>query len=288
LREEESKDSSVSLFNDEAQLRDAEEWLLRIDYSASKDSPIKERQSHRLAQVKGLLTSILPDVTNIRITQPTEERPTPTVEFETFSGWVPLRALGHGYRSMIAWMVDFASRMVERYPDSPNPLAEPAVVLVDEIDLHLHPKWQRELTGHLLRLFPNTQFIVTAHSPLIIQAAGDVGVKVNIAVLRKEGDHVVIDNDVEAIRGWRVDQILTSDLYDLPTARPAGFDQKLARRQELLTKPTLTQAEQDEAAKLEQEIGVLPGGETADEAKRMMRILEESNDLLKKYGGQGP
>jgi AAA domain, putative AbiEii toxin, Type IV TA system len=42
---------------------------------------------------------------------------------------------------------------------------EPAIVLVDEIDLHLHPKWQRQLIGFLTERFPNTQFIVTAHSP---------------------------------------------------------------------------------------------------------------------------
>lgn len=53
--------------------------------------------------------------------------------------------------------------MVDRHPDSPNPLAEPAVVLVDEINLHLH-RWQRTLIGFLTERFPNTQFIATAHS----------------------------------------------------------------------------------------------------------------------------
>src|SRR5207247_4303505 len=66
---------------------------------------------------------------------------------------------------------DLASRLVERYPDSPDPLAEPAVVLVDEIDLHLHPQWQRKLMGFLSARFPSTQFIATAHSPLVVQAA---------------------------------------------------------------------------------------------------------------------
>ena len=175
--------------------------------------------SHRIAK------SILPETEEIRFTQPTDVRPTPSVEFLTPYGWVPLRSLGHGYRTLIAWMVDFAGRMMERYPESPNPLGEPAVVLVDEIDLHLHPSWQRKLIHHLNDLFSNTQFIATAHSPLIVLGAGDA----NIAVLRREGDHVVIDNDFEAIRGWRVDQILTSDLFDLPTARPPEFDAMLAQ-----------------------------------------------------------
>src|SRR5207245_6221696 len=131
-------------------------------------------------------------------------------------GCVARRQLGYGYRTLIAWMVDFASRMVERYPDSPDPLAEPAVVLVDEIDLHLHPSWQRQLLGHLTRCFPNTQFVATAHSPLIVQAASSVNA--NLAVLRREGDHVVIDNHPQAIRGWSLDHVLTSDFFNLPSA----------------------------------------------------------------------
>ncbi len=69
------------------------------------------------------------------------------------------------------------------------------MVLVDEIDLHLHPRWQRDLIGFLTARFPNAQFIATDHSPLIVQAAADA----NIALLRREGDHVVNDNNPETI-----------------------------------------------------------------------------------------
>ena len=164
--------------------------------------------------VKALLVRLLPDVLSIRFVAPHEVMPTPAVQFQTPDGWVNLRELGYGYRMVIAWIVDLASRMVERYPESLDPLSEPAVVLVDEIDLHLHPKWQRDLIGFLTERFPNAQFVVTAHSPLIVQAAD----KANIAVLKREGDHVVIENSPDTIRGWRVDQILTSDLFGLETA----------------------------------------------------------------------
>jgi predicted ATP-binding protein involved in virulence len=158
-------DAARSLFHDDAELRNAEEWLLQLDYSASKESEIQQQQKKRIAQVKGLLKEILPEVEDIRFTEPTKERRSPIVEFQTPYGWVSLRQLSYGYRTLIAWMVDFASRMVERYPDSPDPLAEPAVVLVDEIDLHLHPTWQRSLIGYLTERFPNTQFIATATAP---------------------------------------------------------------------------------------------------------------------------
>ena len=146
-----------------------------------------------------------------------------------------LPSLGLGSRTLIAWMADLASRMVERYPDSADPLAEPAIVLVDEIDLHLHPKWQRQLVGELTKRFPAAQFIVTAHSPLVVQAAEDA----NLAVLRRQGDRVAIDNDVDQIRNWRLDQIYTSELFGLPSARPPRFDAAMKRREEILSKPVI-------------------------------------------------
>ena len=218
----------------------AEEWLLRLDYSASKSADSPGVLKLQKAAPRAGHQSPHQDPARCRrgpFHLPDEGRTsTPACEFKTPYGWVPLRQLGYGYQTMIAWIVDFASRMVDRYPDSPDPLAEPAVVLVDEIDLHLHPKWQRELIGFLTERFPNTQFIATAHSPLIVQAAGDA----NIALLRREGDHVVIENDPETIHGWSIDQILTSDLFGLKTARPPDLEDLLQRRKELLTQPRLT------------------------------------------------
>jgi predicted ATPase len=284
LDRRESDDATKSLFQDEAELINAEEWLLRIDYSASKPSEIQDQEQERLERVKHLLINILPDVKKIRFLPPSVRHRNPQVEFQTSDGWVPLRYLGYGYRTLITWMVDLASRMADRYPDSQDPLAEPAVVLVDEIDLHLHPRWQRELIRYLTDRFPNTQFIVTAHSPLIVQAAS--GVDANIALLKREGDHVVIENDVDVIRNWRVDQILTSDLFGLPSARPPELDKPLARRKELLAKPKLTKAEKAELARLEETIGTLPTGETAGQSREILDLVQESHRLLKEQRGR--
>ncbi len=101
-------------------------------------------------------------------------------------------------------MTDLANRLSERYSESDNPLSEPAIVLVDEIDLHLHPRWQKSIIRHLTDIFRQTQFIVTAHSPLIVQSAQDA----NIVLLRREGDQVIIHNnkDREIVRGCRLDR----------------------------------------------------------------------------------
>lgn len=275
-------DGTASLFSDDAPLINAEEWLLQSDYAALTESPLQERARKRRDDVVDVLIQLLPDISKIRFVRPTVERMNPGVEVKTPYGWVSISGLSLGYRTLIAWIVDLAYRMFQRYPDSANPLAEPAVVLVDEIDLHLHPKWQRTLISYLTERFPNTQFIVTAHSPLIVQAASDA----NIVLLRREGDHVIIDNDVEAIRGWRIDQVLTSDLFGLETARPPEFEDLLKERNKILGKSKLTKTDERRLKQLDASIGNLPAGETPEDAKAM-EIIRRAAEVLKKQGAAG-
>jgi energy-coupling factor transporter ATP-binding protein EcfA2 len=282
LSDQQDSDSTASLFSDQVPLLNAEEWLLRADYSALVRSPLQAQAQARRDQLVEVLINLLPDVSDIRFVQPTEIGRKPRVEVQVPYGWVTISDLSLGYRALVAWIVDLAYRMFERYPDSDNPLAEPAIVLVDEIDLHLHPKWQRSLISYLTERFPNTQFIVTAHSPLIVQAATDA----NIVLLRREGDHVVIDNDVEAIRGWRIDQVLTSDLFGLETARPPEYDELLAQRAKLLGKAKLTKRDESRLKKLESEIGDLPAGESVADIEAM-DVIRRAAEVLKREGTTG-
>jgi len=189
---------------------------------------------------------------------------------------VDLSGLGLGYRTTITWMVDLAARLFDRYPDSEDPLSEPAIVLVDEIDLHMHPTWQRTIMEELTVKFPNTQFIVTAHSPLVVQAAQDA----NIVLLKRKGDRVVIDNNPEVLKNWRIDQVLTS-VFEMQSSRPAKIEPWLKRRKEILTKPHLTEADKAELKKLEAKIGTLPTAETPEDIKAM-DIIRRAAKLLEK------
>jgi energy-coupling factor transporter ATP-binding protein EcfA2 len=220
-----SSHSAASLFSDDAALISGSEWLLRADYAA-KNTPTDDRALVRRDKIRAALIDLLPDVSDIRVAGFDEETPRPRIDVQTHYGWVPMRALSLGYRSMIAWVVDLASRMFEAYPDSADPLTEPAIALVDEIDLHLHPRWQREITAHLDRLFPNVQFIVTAHSPLVVQGAGVT----NVAVLRRVGDHVEILNDpeVEGLLERQQELVLIDAPTDSQRAELATVDAKLA------------------------------------------------------------
>ena len=276
LSERISAENSASLFSDNATLINAEEWLLQTDYAVKSSSgKMRTRLKKQFNQIIEILKKILPDVENVRISLG-EDRDLPRAEFLTPYGWVQLSSLGLGYRTTITWMVDLAVRLFKRYPDSEDPLAEPAIVLVDEIDLHMHPKWQRDIMQFLTDRFPNTQFIVTAHSPLVVQAAQDA----NIVLLRREGDRVVIDNNPEIIDNWRVDQVLTS-VFEIPSARPAFLDPMLTRRQEILSKPKLSKADKAELKDLEAKIGALPTAETSEDIKAM-DIIRRAAKLLEK------
>ncbi|MDM8558531.1 AAA family ATPase [Candidatus Parabeggiatoa sp. HSG14] len=201
LSEKDNESNTASLFSDDITLINAEEWLLQTDYANKNGVTIA---TSRLDKIKQVLTSgILPDVSDFRFTTTSELKS--FVEFQTSYGWVRLDTLGYGYQTMIAWVVDLAKRLFERYPDSNNPLAESAVVLIDEIDLHLHPEWQRKIIQFLTAQFPNTQFIVTSHSPLIVQSANNI----NLVLLEKKGEQVTITQpEITTYKGWTIEEIL--------------------------------------------------------------------------------
>ncbi|MFN8352901.1 MAG: ATP-binding protein [Spirosomataceae bacterium] len=199
LSESQHQSSTATLYDGD--LIDTEEWLLQLDY-AQKNG--RKDANRKLDKIKEILTSsLLPDIQDFRFV--TNDELKSFVEFQTDYGWVRLKDLGYGYQSTMAWVMDLAKRLFDRYPDSENPLAEPAVVLVDEIDLHLHPEWQRKIIGYLSNIFKKTQFIVTAHSPLLVQSAEEV----NLVMLEKDGDRISIRQEFDTFQGWTVDEILT-------------------------------------------------------------------------------
>jgi len=227
---------------------------------------------------------MLPEVHDIRVQQPKNLSQPPQALALMEYGWVPLQALSSGYRTVTAWMVDLASRMFDRYPDVKKPLEQPAIVLVDQIDLHLHPRWQRELIDQLSKIFKNTQFIVTAHSPLIVQAGAAVGA--NVVVLRREGDHVTINNSPTDVRGWRLDQIVSSDLFDEQPSRDEPTEKRLQARRTLLAKAKRTAAENRRLAQLEKEIGPLPTGESREDIEAMALIRRAADKLRQRQAAE--
>ena len=107
------------------------------------------------------------------------------------------------------------------------------------------------LTQH----FTKTQFIATTHSPLMAQATPDT----NLVVLRREDDddHVVIDSSPRFVEGWRLDQILTSELFGLESARSPHFEDLIKRRNKLLDNLNRTSTEEDRLKEIEEDLDKL-------------------------------
>lgn len=140
--------------------------------------------------------------------------------------------LSDGERNMLALVGDMARRLSVLNPCLANPNAGHGVALIDEIDLHLHPRWQREIVGKLQRTFPNCQFIISTHSP---QVLGELAAE-SIYLLR-HGQDV---GHPQVSYGLTSGQVL-EELMDAQ-ARPAAVETQLSAIYENIERSNLSQA----------------------------------------------
>jgi len=160
--------------------RSNEKFLFKL---SKKMTLIEMQENKKLPQLKSVKQAIEECLKGISIG---EKICNPKVEYSINSDQLeitlengqrlPFHYLSDGYRNIIGMIADIAFRMSVLNPGLEDKviLDTPGIVLIDEIDLHLHPKWQRRIVDDLKRVFPKIQFIVTTHSPFIIQSL-DIG-----------------------------------------------------------------------------------------------------------------
>ena len=113
--------------------------------------------------------------------------------------------LSDGEKCTLAMFGDLARRLALANPDMENPLEGEGIVLIDEIELHMHPSWQRRVLGVLRYIFPNIQFIVTTHSPQIL---GETDDSYNIFVLSEADGGKCEVKSIERMDGYDSNLIL--------------------------------------------------------------------------------
>ena len=263
-----------SLFMVAAPLNDPGELLLKLQFRSLRKDRVAKQQLERL---KFMLSELLPGIEgpeDIEVLGPLRPHTTDGaggLQVNTPSGWVKLDQLSLGNWTMFSLAVDMAWKLLEHYPMSGEPLHEPAIAIIDEIDLHLHPRWQREIRQYLTKHFPRTQFIATAHSPLMAQDS----LSENLAVVRQSGEHAKILNDPAVVRGWRLDQVVTSELFGLASARPPDVESFMNRRAALIDKEPLSEEEVRELEDLNERALYLPTADSPDD-QRAMDIIREA------------
>lgn len=281
---EKLSDPLDSLFDNSAKFLDVDYILQQLDYRAEK---FRNKQDKvRLRRVKDILATVLPDLRSADDIEilPSQGLGEPSdrggVHFHvpTAIEPVPLSGVSLGYQIITTWILDLVLRLYKRYPDSSEPLSEPGIALIDELDLHLHPRWQREIMDYLADCFPAIQFVATAHSPLIAQAAKSA----KLIVLRELDGEVIIDDQGWQVNSWRADQILASDLFGIPT-RSKEIEALRRERDELLDKDQRDSVEEEQLKSLQIRLDSLetandPEDQAAmDLIRRVAAKLQESD-----------
>jgi len=129
---------------------------------------------------------------------------------------IPFRALSDGYRAFFGWLADFMYHLCITLPSNSALRDCSGVALIDEIDLHLHPKWQMEVLPKLSKEFPRIQFIVTSHSPLVVGSLEWM----NILVMHGKSSAPV--RIPFAVHGLDADQVLLTKFFGLFSSRARG------------------------------------------------------------------
>ena len=170
----------------------------------------------QLEAVRETIERFLPDFTNLSV-----RRNPLRMEVTKKNKIVTVNQLSDGEKCLIAMLGDLARRMAIANPQNPDPLTGTGVIIIDEIDLHLHPQWQRFVVPKLLEVFPNCQFFISTHSPNII-----THVQPESLHFMEQTEMGIKFHPVQESYGKNVDRIL-EDLMGLETTRPKEIAEAL-------------------------------------------------------------
>ncbi|MBF0658518.1 AAA family ATPase [Psychrobacter sp. NG25] len=216
-----------------------------------------EHQDKQLNAVRNAITAFMPDFSNIRV----QRKPRLHMAVDKDGRSLNVLQLSQGEKSLMALVGDIARRLAMMNPELDNPLHGDGIILIDEVDMHLHPSWQRNLVPRFTTTFPNCQIILSTHSPLVISDQKDIlvyllndgeiialpplyGEDVN-TVLLEVMDTDIRDHDINEQLGNLLDAIQDADIVTakilietLENELPSG-NMELAKARLLLRKKEL-------------------------------------------------
>ncbi|TPN39360.1 DUF2813 domain-containing protein [Mesorhizobium sp. B2-3-3] len=171
-----------------------------------------------LNAVRRAISMFMPDFSNLRV-----RRNPLRMEVDKLGQTLNVSQLSGGEKCLMAMIGDLARRLAIANPALGDPLQGEGVVLIDELDLHLHPQWQRMLVPRLMDVFPRCQFIASTHSPQIVTHVQPE----SLFLIRSEGTHVWVEKPTESY-GKSANGIL-EDLMGLETTRPTKVSRDLEK-----------------------------------------------------------
>ena len=216
------------------------EKKLALEKALNKNVSIKHQQ--QLKFVNHAIETIVPEVNGFEVNRDFGKL---MLMVNNFGNRVNISQLSQGQKTLVALTGDIARRLVTLNPVSINPLKGHGVVIIDEIELHLHPKWQQCVLSSFRQVFPNIQFIVTTHSPQVLSHID----RFNTKVIKL---HDTKQDEVRETYGKNADRIY-EDHMDV-CSRPNEVQDKLDRLYKLIDQKKLDEAK-SQINKLKEEIG---------------------------------
>jgi len=191
-------------------------------------------------------------------------------------GTMPMAEMSDGYWSTYSWLVDFIGWFSYKHPKASLAGKQlRGIVLLDELDLHLHPRWQRFIVMRLYKQFPYIQFITTTHSPLVAAGGADLSESAQLTALKFYKDHVEDNKNLPSLKGMRADQVLTSEVFGLPNAISGATGTKMERFRELFLLKRLSKDERKEIEFLRKTLNAeLPETGEIEEDRKVQRDIK--------------
>lgn len=200
----------MSLFEETYSLLPLSHWLPRYE----------SRNPGRFSQVKTLMNRLI-GRGRYRFTGEMEDG---EYIFEHGKVRVPFPALSDGYRALLGWIGDLLYHVCETCPSGKRLDRNEGIVMIDEVDLHIHPGWQMELLPRLARKLPGIQFIVTSHSPLLVGSLE--WQNIIIARQQRNGSSALARSRVDVSK-LDADQILLTELFGLGSTRSGSQTKRM-------------------------------------------------------------
>ncbi|KKO08325.1 hypothetical protein LCGC14_0042630 [marine sediment metagenome] len=237
--------SMLSLFDPSATLNPLESWAMQLDYSTDGSG---------LDVIRAVLSDFLPEMKFSHIDKQKE-----ALIFETEDGKVPLRSLSDGYQSVAAWVGDLLYQITNTFGDYKDPLSARGLLIIDEVDLHLHPKWQRRLLDFLEDRLPKMQLIVTTHSVVTAQQAPFGALHYCV---RRDGSPVVELFDIDP-GNLLLNQLIATEAFGQMSDESVQVELAKNEYREIQRKEDKTTADEERLKALSEVLGARPPDEDA-------------------------
>ena len=264
--EPQESETRSSLVRDEQIVQE----IIELDYKAYRqDKPSMRGILNEIAALASKITEGFP----IEFSGIAEDKRGLYPEFDTPDGKMPLDVLSQGTQSLIQWLAQLLIGYAKHY-DFPAKLRDkPGILIIDEIDAHLHPSWQRRILPAVTTHFPSLQVFCSTHSPLML--AGLRTGQVHLLRRDRKGKTTISRNETD-ILGWSSDEILTSFL-GVKSATDLDSENNIQRLQELRAKKRLSGKQRAELESLRDTVNErLLSGPAAEEIARLAERMNRS------------